>query len=411
MSLVKHNWSTMFFTNFLGVFNDNFLKHSIIFIAITWKLPVWLTQSQLISLVAAALVIPYLLFSPLAGKWAVRHSKQKIWQLFKLLELPIMIVASIAFLFEMAGLAVFSVLLMGIQSAMYSPSKYGLIRDVEGPSGVSFGSGLFETMAFLGILIGSVAAPFLSDHYNVWILIGTFLGVALIGYFASRRLRIHELPEEHIHSVTINPIKFIKQSHQFAANYKYLNSAVLGSSIFWMIGGMLQMNVVVYTVGHLKTTNSVSGILLCCAAVGIALGCTAAGLLSKKTVVPRMIPLGLIGMIVSILPLVVFASISVWLVGFLIFMFAFMGGFFEVPSMALVQHANFGRKLGEMIAYVNLVNFLFILVGTGLFSMTMYLTSENSVAVFGVILLICLFTLLYYAVRHPEFIKGQAVLE
>ncbi|MCX6308512.1 MAG: MFS transporter [Bacteroidia bacterium] len=393
MLAVKKNWFYLFVTNFIGVFNDNFLKHCIIFIAVTWDLPSWLSQSQLISAVAAALVLPYLFFSPLAGRLAKRHSKQRIWQLFKLMELPVMLLASIAFLFHWVGLAVFSVFLLGILSCLYSPSKYGLIRDIGGPEGASFGSGIFETMAFLGILIGSVAAPFLSDHYNVCL-----------------KLKVNELPVETDNEDTINPFRFLAVSYRFAAKHKYINSAILGTSLFWMIGGMIQMNVVIHCVQTLGTTNTVAGIILCCAAVGIALGCTAAGLLAKNTVRPEMIPIGLIGMMMSLVALL-FLNPSVLGTGFLVFSFAFMGGFFEIPCMALVQHANLGRKLGDMIAYLNLVNFIFVLIGTGLFSLTTYLTHDNSLAVFAGILVACSLTLVYYLIRHPEFFTGKSRFE
>ena len=407
MVAVKKNWFYLFMTNFIGVFNDNFLKHCIIFIAVTWNLPPWLSQSQLISAVAAALVLPYLIFSPLAGRLAIRHSKQRIWQLFKLMELPVMLLASVAFLFHWVWLAVLSVFLLGILSCLYSPSKYGLIRDIGGPEGVSFGSGIFETMAFLGILIGSVAAPFLSDHYNVWIMISVIMLMALLGYLSSLKLKVTELPEETDNEDTINPFKFLAVSYRFASKHKYINSAILGTSIFWMIGGMIQMNVVIHCVHTLGTTNSVAGIILCCAAVGIALGCTAAGLLAKNTVCPEMIPIGLTGMMISLVALIIFNP-SVLGTAILIFCLAFMGGFFEIPCMALVQHANLGRKLGDMIAYLNLVNFIFVLIGTGLFSLTTYLTHDNSLAVFAVILIVSSLILVYYLIRHPQFFTGRS---
>lgn len=410
MLVVKKNWFYLFLTNFIGVFNDNFLKHCVIFISVTWSLPAWLSQSQLISAVAAALVFPYLIFSPLAGRLAIRYSKQRVWQLFKLLELPVMLLASIAFVYHWVGVALLSVFLLGILSCLYSPSKYGLIRDIGGPKGVSFGSGVFETMAFLGILFGSVAAPFLSDHYQVWILITIIMVMALIGYLTSLRLKVTELPVETDNVDTVNPLKFLAASYRYAAQHKYINSAVLGTSVFWMIGGMIQMNVVIHCVQTLGTTNSVAGIILCCAAVGIALGCTAAGLLSKSTVRPEMIPIGLIGMMVSLAALLFFNP-GVLGTGILVFSLAFLGGFFEVPSMALVQHANLGRKLGDMIAYVNLVNFMFVLIGTGLFSLTTYLTNDNSLAVFAVILVICSLTLIYFQFRHPEFFTGKSNFE
>ena len=63
-------WSDLLLSNFFGVFNDNFLKNAIIFIALSWNLPSWLTQSQLISIVSGSLVVPYLILSPLGGKLA-----------------------------------------------------------------------------------------------------------------------------------------------------------------------------------------------------------------------------------------------------------------------------------------------------------------------------------------------------
>jgi acyl-[acyl-carrier-protein]-phospholipid O-acyltransferase/long-chain-fatty-acid--[acyl-carrier-protein] ligase len=262
----------------------------------------------------------------------------------------------------------------------------------------------------LGILIGSVAAPFLSDHYHLWILVAIIMIMAFLGYLTSLRLKVTELPVETETQDTINPFKFLSQSYRFAAKHKYINSAVLGTSIFWMIGGMIQMNVVIHSVNTLGTTNSVAGIILCCAAVGIALGCTAAGILSKHTVRPEMIPIALTGMMLSLVALL-FLHPSVVGSAILVFLLAFMGGFFEVPCMALVQHANLGRRLGDMIAYLNLVNFVFVLIGTGLFSLTTYLTHDSSLAVFAVILVLCSLTLVYFLFRHPEFFTGKSTFE
>jgi MFS family permease len=318
--------------------------------------------------------------------------------------------ATFAFLFHWVWMAVLAVFLLGILSCLYSPSKYGLIRDIGGPEGVSFGSGLFETMAFLGILIGSVAAPFLSDHYHLWVFVSTIMLMAVLGYLTSLRLKVTELPVETDTQETINPFKFLAASFRFASKHRYINSAVLGTSVFWMVGGMIQMNVVIHSVNTLGTTNSVAGIILCCAAVGIALGCTAAGLLSKNTVRPEMIPIALTGMMLALVALL-FLHPSVVGSAILVFLLAFMGGFFEVPCMALVQHANLGRKLGDMIAYLNLVNFIFVLIGTGLFSLTTYLTHDSSLAVFAVILVVCSLTLVYFLVKHPEFFTGKSNFE
>ena len=153
MVSTNRNWFFLFSANYLGVFNDNFLKHCIIFIGVTWFLPEYMNQSSLITLVSAALIIPYLIFSPLGGRLAVVYSKQKVFRYCKIAEFPIMLLAGTGFYLQSIWITLTAVLLMGIQSCLYSPAKYGLIRDIGGESGLSFGSGLFETMAFLGILI------------------------------------------------------------------------------------------------------------------------------------------------------------------------------------------------------------------------------------------------------------------
>lgn len=185
-------WLKLFLLNFVGVLNDNFMKHCIIFVSVGWVMPEWLTQSQLISAVSAALVLPYLLLSPYSGDIAERFQKQKIVRLMKLMEIPIVALAGVGFWIESVWIVLLAVLLMGTQSCLYSPAKYGLIRDVEGEKGVAFGSGMFEMMAFLGILIGTVLAAYLSDHYAWWIVAVIMIVLAIIGFILSKILGIVE---------------------------------------------------------------------------------------------------------------------------------------------------------------------------------------------------------------------------
>lgn len=130
-------WIPLFTTQFLGVLNDNILKNAIIFISIFWLAKD--DQALVIPIASALLVLPFVLFSPLAGKWSQTKSKQKIFEISKLLEIPIMGIAMVGFFMESIHIVMLAMLLMGIQSAIYSPSKYGLIRDIGGVEGVSLG--------------------------------------------------------------------------------------------------------------------------------------------------------------------------------------------------------------------------------------------------------------------------------
>lgn len=382
----ERNWIALFTSNFLGVFNDNLLKNSIIFVSVTWSLPTWFTQSQLISVVSAALIFPYLFFSPYAGNLSVRISKLKVFRFFKLIEIPIMLIASIAFIFENVYLAVFAVVLMGIQSSMYSPAKYSLIRDIGGEKKVAFGSGVFETMAFLGILGGTVVASLFSDFYGKTELIILFLVIAILGYFTTSIIKVNELPIEN-QTQSNNPFVFLKQSYKLARHYKDVNIAVVGSSVFWLIGGVLQMNLVIHSNKVFNATNTETGIIMAIAAVAIALGCSVAAKIAGQTSGQKLILPGIAGMILF-LSFLTFFDLNFFVYGICVFGTAFSGGFFQVPCLAMIQKSKSGRKLSDLIAYLNLTTFVFVLLGTVLFWLTTYFTNENSFAVFGVILLI-----------------------
>lgn len=389
-------WTSLLAANFLGVFNDNFLKNAIIFVAIGWDLPAWLSQSQLIALVSASLVVPYLILSPLGGKLAVHYSKQKVFRFFKLMEFPIMAIACVAFLYEWAMVAVLAVLLMGIQSCLYSPAKYGLIRDIGGVEGSAFGSGMFETMAFLGILIGTVLASWLSDYQQDWIFLLVFMLLAAGGYFTSLRIKADESAPDPEASLKINlyPWRFLRDSFQLAKNYKQVNSAVLGVSIFWLIGALLQMNIVIHAGKYYEVSNTATGIVMAFAAIGIALGTWLAGVLTSKVKGRTLMLGGLTGMLINLL-IIVFLQVDFSLFLVLIFLTACFGGLFQVPNLTLIQQTDAGRKLGQLLAYMNLVIFIFVLLASVLFSITMLLTEDNSLVVFGLIAVICLLTLFF----------------
>jgi acyl-[acyl-carrier-protein]-phospholipid O-acyltransferase/long-chain-fatty-acid--[acyl-carrier-protein] ligase len=406
MQSKKRNWIFLFSSNYLGVLNDNFLKHCIIFIGVNWLLPTYITQSMLISLVSGALIIPYLFFSPLGGRLAVLYSKQKVFRWCKLVELPIMILASIAFYYHSVVLSLLAVLLMGIQSCLYSPSKYGLIRDIGGERGLSFGNGVFETMAFLGILSGTVIASLIADYYSFYLIVVLFIGFAISGYITTRNIYVEESGIEEANSININPIVFLKESYLYAKKYPYINCGALGVSIFWLIGGLIQMNLVIHCKETLQTSNTVTGIVMAVAAIGIALGCSFAGRLSSHTINTRMIFIGLSGMIVFLLGIILFNP-PVIICAVLVFLIAFMGGLFEVPCLALVQKADIGRKSGNILAYMNLVVFIFVLAGSIIFSITTYLSNENSLVVFGAIVGICFIALIYLLIRYPQFLKNN----
>jgi acyl-[acyl-carrier-protein]-phospholipid O-acyltransferase/long-chain-fatty-acid--[acyl-carrier-protein] ligase len=384
------NWSLLFSANFFGALNDNFLKNCIIFVAISWTAPSWLNLSQLTTLVAASLAIPYLILSPLSGRISMRYSKLSVFRWCKIAEFPIVLLACVAFWNQWIFVAIFAVLIMGIQSCLYSPAKYGLIRDIGGEKGISFGSGIFEMMAFLGILIGTVVASTMSEHGTTLIICSLLIIFAIFGFISAQSIKVYELPNQ-VSFNSINPIVFLKQSYNFAKQYPYINVGIFGVAMFWLIGGLMQMNLIIHCKQLLYISDTATGIMMAVTAVGIAVGCGLAGILSKRIPLKQLMFTGLFGMILFLILIIVFNP-DTYTFAVFIFLLAVLGGFFEVPCLAMVQQADIGRKLSDILAYMNFVIFIFIFIGSLLLSAVTFFTNENSIAIFITVLILCTLT-------------------
>lgn len=395
------SWLKLFLTNLFTLLNDNYLKNIIYFVGVTWTLPEFLSDSLLLTLISAMLVIPYLLFTPLSGRLAVIFSKQKVYMYCKLCEFPIILLACIALITHSIFFCVFSVFLMGVQSCLSSPSKYGIIRDIEGEEKIAYGNGMMEMMSFVGILLGTILGTMLSELVSIWIICALMLLFTTISFITVYRLKIVEIPSEKPIFNTINPIKYMIESFCFAQKYKGINDAVLGSSIFWMIAGMLQLNLVIHCRQTLELSNIGTGLCMSSAAVGIALGCVFAGKILRSDNAFRMINIGLLAMNIFLLLIIIFNP-NVYVFSLLMFGVTFFGGIFEVPCLAIVQRAPIGRIVGDMMAYLNFANFVLVLIGTAIFYAVSAFFNESSIAIFTSIEVILFLSLIYFVFKFRK---------
>jgi len=368
--------------NFLTVLNDNLLKWLVCFISIKWVTTV--SESVIIAIASAMLVLPFILLSPLAGLLSVKYEKKNIMLIGKIAELPIMMIAVFGFVFQSIYLVMAGVLLLGVQSSLFSPSKYGLIRDVGGEEGIPFGTGTMEMLTFIGVLLGTFLASEISDHYHISLIIILLIGVGLLGLLSTILIKAEEPQPNKNYNESVNPVKFMIHSFKMAQQVKGLNYVILGLSFFWLVGALLQMNIKVYCDGLLKLTNVETGIVMVVAALGIGIGCFVTGLLSKNKVKIQFVPIGAVGMIIFF-AMTYFMNPGAILLGIFIFFTAFFSGMFKVPLNAWIQSHVKGRMLGDILAYENICEFGFILFSSVIF----YLVESRMV--FIVLLALTLF--------------------
>lgn len=357
----------MFSSNFLGVLNDNLLKNLICFISIYWFPTEY--RSTIISLATGFMVLPYILFSPYSGYISKTLYKQKIVFYAKLSEIPIMSFAIFGFWIENIYVVMTAMFLMGFQSAMYSPAKFGLITDIGGEESISFGTGFIEALTFMGVLIGTFLAGIVSDvkEYRLIILAISLMIVSFSGFFSAIFIKANETKPLKKGRIPLNSINFIRRNHKWSKyNVPGLNNAVFGLSAFWLIGSLIQLNMLVHCPQSLKMTNTQTGIVMALVAISIGFGTWLSGVISRKNVELGLIPIGGVGLALFDTSIFVLNPNGT-IFTILIMLAAFSAGIMKTPINAWMQKYVKGRKIGDAIAYNNLINFVFILISAGIF--------------------------------------------
>ena len=151
-------FAPLFGTQFLGAFNDNSFKTTLFVLISFYGLganPV-LPAAQMLNLGALLFVLPYFLFSALAGQLATRYNKARLAQATKVLEVAVMALAGWGFYIQSATLLLFCLFVLGTQSALFGPVKYAILPEYLGEQELIMGNGLIESGTFIAILLGQI---------------------------------------------------------------------------------------------------------------------------------------------------------------------------------------------------------------------------------------------------------------
>jgi len=401
-------WIPLFAASFLGVFNANYYKLLIITIGVSWMARDHGNNSLLVSLSSLLFFVPYLFFSPLAGKLAKTLLKRKILIFAGIFQFPVYLLGCVGFFQHNLPLVLSCTFLIGTISTLSSPAKYGLIRDIGGNKGISFGTGTLEMLTFFGNITGPVVGALIADHYNFWLFAVILLSVSLTGYIIITLLKVEESePMENV-TETINPIKFLIQSYKWARTMVGMNLIVLGLGCFWMIDAVLQMNLFVHCPNVLLLTNTQMSLVMTIALLGIGLGSFMAGIISGGKVALLLTPIGGTGMALSYLLMIIFSPENLYLFSGLTFFVAFFSGIFMVPLSAYIQAKIEGRKQSDMIAYSNFITFLLLFVASIMFGIIADLLGTEAVFVLLFVAACAVtFLLSWFVPEIREKIKGM----
>ncbi|MEE9226826.1 MAG: acyl-[ACP]--phospholipid O-acyltransferase [Acidobacteriota bacterium] len=365
----RHPMRGLLIAQFLGAFNDNAWKLLVAFLAIR-GIEAGMdgaALSEAASQTAATLAfvvftIPLMLVSLPAGLLADRVSKRSVIVSMKVLELVLMAAGTVVLFMNPSGRALPLLVLglMGVQSALFSPAKYGILPEIVPHSRLSAANGALEMWTFLAIIGGTAAGGILLDLApgREWIpgLVLTVLAAG--GVWVSRW--IPRVPAARSEGGLTDTVK---AAWGCIRGDRILWLTVFGLTFFWAIASLLGQEILVYAKAVLAVSDMQSGLLLACFGLGVGAGSWLAGKISASKVEFGLIPLGALG----------FSGFTL-LIGVLapgyaghLFLLVFLGissGLILVPLNALLQWRSPADRRGAVIALSNVLVFGGILAGS-----------------------------------------------
>ena len=368
-----------FITQSLGAFNDNVFKQSLI-LAILYKLNIEGDRSIYVNLCALLFILPFFLFSALAGQFGEKYPKDSLIRLIKLGEIAIMVVGAAGFLFNHLELMLLALFAMGTHSALFGPVKYSILPQHLRENELVGGNALVEMGTFLAILAGTIGAGMMmSSAYYVYIVSGAIVLIASLGFIAS-----FGIPRAAAASPEL-AINWNIFSQSWATlrmglgQTPAVSRSIVGNSWFWFVGAIYLTQIPAYAQLWMYGDETVVTLILTVFSIGIALGSLLCERLSGHKVEIGLVPFGSMGITLFGLLLwwhsggfpqnvqandwIAVLSVSEgWWVLIDILGIGVFGGFYIVPLYALIQSRTAEKERSRVIAANNILNALFMVV-------------------------------------------------
>ncbi len=379
--LREKRFAPFFWTQFAGAFNDNIYKNVLILIIAFQSGGTDHGNSAiLINLAAGLFILPFFLFSALAGQIADKYEKSGLIRIVKLAEIIIMIFAAAALFLDSRIAMLLLLFLMGAQSTFFGPVKYSIIPQHLDEKEIIGGNALVEMGTFVSILLGTMAGGYLAQHERSWAGAAVVV-TAIAGWLVCRSIPPAK-PAAPTLKINWNLISETAKTLSYSARERTVFLSILGISWFWFLGASYLTQIPNYTIQVLHGKESVATLLLTMFSVGIGGGSLLCEWLSGKKVEYGLVPIGSIGLCIfgldlafayhapsngALLGIADFLKTpgSVRVLVDLVFIGVF-GGLYIVPLFALVQLRSEASHRSRVIAANNILNALFMVVSAAM---------------------------------------------
>lgn len=358
------------FVVFCNVIVD--VAHKVFLQNIAFKVFDGSTQVIWVSIINALIIIPFLLLFTVSGYLSDKYNKKNILIYGAVSSFLLSILMVISYLSGNFYFAMGALFLLAIQSAVYSPAKFGLIIDIYGKKNLSNGNAALQAVSIIAILFSIASASFVFENfYNAnnlaalstkeelldailpltyYILPVAFLEM-IVSFVFLRRVNTTYTKNETL-SLNKNDLlqgKLLSKNIKTISSHDIIFLSVMGLSVFWGISQGLMAVFPSFVKQYLGITDVfiINGVIGA-SGIGIAIGSLIYSKISKHYIEIGTVPLSVLGM-----TLMIYVSTVVqtpFLIGISFLLFGVFGGLFVVPLNALIQFNAKKKVLGTILA-------------------------------------------------------------
>jgi len=413
-----------FIAVFLNAFVD--LGHKIVVQNTIFKLYSGSYQVIMTALINAMILLPFIVLLSPAGYLSDRYAKLQVMRRSGWVVVLACALICLCYYQGWFQAAFALTLVLAIQSAIFSPAKYGFIKEFFGKQRLGEVNGIVAALSIAAILAGTFAYSIAFESLYPdgalteaevlqgiapcgWLLLASALFELVMMYRIPLRTTV-STGRDFNWKKCVYPSQ-IKRDLEPLLTSRAIRLSAIGLAVFWAVGQVMLAAFPSYLKEVMRVDNTivVQGVLAC-SGLGIAIGSVFAGRYSRNYIETGLLPLGALGLAAGLLILPQVENL--WIAAALFLLIGVMGGIFIVPLNALIQYFAPEHELGKTLAASNWLqnmNMLLFLLITVAFSMVGW-TSRSLLQLIGLVALVgAVYTLYELPQSLTRFLLGRVV--
>ena len=382
--LGERRFGPFFGVQFLGAFNDNVFKQALVIMLAYQTASFTAMSSDTLQNVAQALfILPFLVFSAIAGQIADKYEKSRLITITVALELVIMMLGAAGFFMQDLMLLLVALFLGGVQSTLFGPVKYAILPQQLEESELVGGNALVEGGTSIAVLLGMIYGGWLiaDRDWGIAAVAASTCAISATALLLSRFIPIAPAADPGLR-INWNPVTETWRNIVHLTDRRVVFLSILGISWFWFYGAMLVTQFPNLSRNVLLGSEHVVTLLLVVFSVGVGVGSLLCERLSGHKIEIGLVPFGSIGLTIFGIDLwwstahaPAHAAVGAmefardpahWRILADLALVGVFGGIYSVPLYALVQSRSDAASRSRTIAGNNILNALFIIAAAAL---------------------------------------------